>query len=129
MKNLFFVSLVGVFLFGCLANVPSKVCPPPDGKQSWICEKSEQAGVTPEQVYGWIFSASAIGAITDVTSIEWLCEFKGKISDWYVEVYPVSYDSVINKVIKEMKLIDDPASCCWLKILLTRTWRFITARS
>lgn len=114
------IILVGAFLISCIAPQPSKVCPPPDGKESWVCDKSAQLEVTPEQIYGWIFSASAIAAVTDVAEIQWICDFKKKIADWYVKVYPVSYDSVINKIIEELKLVKDPRKVLLIKNILNQ---------
>ena len=107
MKNLLLIFFAILFITACAGNQVSQVCPAPEGQASWICEKSAEAKVTPEQVYGWIFSASAIAAISDVAEIQEICDFKKEVAQWYVDVYPVTYDSVISKVIEEMKLIKD----------------------
>jgi len=98
MKKLILALCVVVLLASC-ATVPiqNPVCPQ---EGSWICQKSAELGVQPEQVYGWIYDAAAIAAITDIVKIQDLCEFEQKIADWYVEFYPVvSYYTLINKMI------------------------------
>ena len=64
MKKLFITLTAIIFVTAC-ATIPvqNPVCPQED---SWICEKSAELGVQPEQVYGWIYDAAAIAAITDV---------------------------------------------------------------
>ena len=97
MKKLILALCVVVLLASC-ATVPiqNPVCPQ---EGSWICQKSAELGVQPEQVYGWIYDAAAIAAITDIVKIQDLCEFEQNIADWYVQMYPVSYESFINKML------------------------------
>ena len=122
-KNYLYYAITAVLLFllmACGAAQLSKVCPPPEGKTSWICDKSAEAGVTPEQVYGWIFSATALAAVADVVKISWVCEFKQEISDWYVDMHPLTYDAVINKVIQEANLLKDPQKLLLIKSILNQ---------
>jgi hypothetical protein len=97
MKKLILALSVVLLLASC-ATIPIQdpVCPQ---EGSWICQKSAELGVQPEQVYGWIYDAAAMAAITDVVKIQDLCEFEKKIADWYVEFYPMSYESFINKML------------------------------
>jgi len=98
MKKLF-ITLAGfIFIIAC-ATVPiqNPVCPQ---EGSWICERSAQLGIQPEQVYGWIYDAAAIAAITDVVKIQDLCEFEQEIADWYLKVFPtISYTDFINEIL------------------------------
>ena len=55
-----------------------------------------------------------------MTTIEWICDFKKEISNWYVDVYPVTYDTVINKVVQEMKLIEDPRKLLLIKNIINQ---------
>ena len=131
MKKLLFVLLaITIVLPGCAAyermtdpNAPppvSNYCPPPEGTKSFICEKSAELKITPEQAYGWIFSASAIAVVTDITDIAWICEFKEKIDQRYLRMYPLSYDSALAEVISELKLVDDPRKVLLIKNILNQ---------
>ena len=122
MKRIIVLLFIALFMAGCgmIAQQPSKVCPPPDGQESWICDKSAQLEVTPEQVYGWIFSATAMAAITDVASIKEICEFKAKIDKWYLKMYPVSYDALIQEVVRQLNIIDDPQKVLLIKNILNQ---------
>jgi hypothetical protein len=98
MKKLILALSVVLLLASC-ATIPiqNPVCPQED---SWICEKSAELGVQPEQVYGWIYDAAAIAAITDVVKIQDLCEFEQEIADWYLKVFPtISYTNFINEIL------------------------------
>jgi len=122
MKRYFLIGLMVFILAACsfsMVDKPSEVCPPPEGQESWICDKSAELGVTPEKVYGWIYSATAIAAITEVAKIEDICEFEQKIADWYVVTSPISYESIIAQIVKEMKLIDDPRKFLLIKNILS----------
>jgi len=113
--------VIMVLSVSCATTAPvSKVCPPPENKPSFICTKSAELKVTPEQVYGWIFSATAIAAVIDIADIDTICAFKKKISVWYVDVYPITYDSVIAKALEELKLIDDPRKVALIKSILNQ---------
>ena len=98
----------------------SKWCPPPEGTKSFICTKSAEAGVVPEQVYGWIFSATAIAAVTDVADITWICEFKKKVDARYLRLYPLSYDSAIAEIIAELKVVKDPRKVLLINSILNQ---------
>jgi len=118
MKKLLFVFLAAFLAAGftCAGSTPlNPVCPPPQGQESWICEKSTDLNVSPEKVYGWIYSAAAIGAIADQVEIQEVCKFKHKIDKWYISVYPVSYDSAISKVLEEANLLKDPKKILLMK--------------
>jgi len=112
--------LLAIFLVvgGC-TSMPIKdpVCPQ---ENSWICSQSEKTGVQPETVYGWIYNATAIAAISDIVSITEICDFEKKIADWYVEVYPISYNSVISKVMKEAGLIADPKKALLIQNIINQ---------
>ena len=99
MKKLI-LALLAVLLLASCATVPvqNPVCPQ---EGSWICEKSAELGVQPEQVYSWIYNASAMMALTDIVEIQELCEFEQKIADWYIEFYPFSYDTLINEMLSQ----------------------------
>jgi hypothetical protein len=127
MKNIriFLISLVSlisllslVFLISCATpQIINPVCPK---EGSFICAQSEKMGVQPETVYGWIYSATAIAAVSDVMSIKEICDFEQKIANWYVSFYPVSYDSIISKVVEEVGLIDDPKKAILIKNILNQ---------
>jgi len=97
MKNLISTLIIILFLIGCATMpVQNSVCPQ---EGSWICEKSTELGVQPEQVYGWIYDAAALAMISDVIEIQDLCNFEQEIADWYSSVYPVSYSRLIVEMI------------------------------
>ena len=120
MKKVIFILLACILAFGftCARNVPNPVCPAPEGKESWICEKSIEADIMPETVYGWIFNANAILILADRVEFQEVCDFKKEISDWYLKMYPVSYDSVINEAIARTKLFKDPKKVILMKSML-----------
>ena len=120
MKKIGLLLIICFMVVSCMAAAPSKVCPPLNGEKSWICEKSIKSDITPEQVYGWIFSASAIAAVTDVAEIGEICAFKKKIDDWYMSVRPVSYDAIIDKVLEELKLLKDARKILLIKNILNQ---------
>ena len=90
-----------LIVFGCAGMQPiqNPVCPQ---EGSFICEKSAELGVQPEQVYGWIYDAAALAALTDIVKIQELCDFEQKIADWYVQYYPFSFDVLIGQITAEM---------------------------
>jgi len=127
MKKLTLMLLLAIVFFtGCagMQYEDSKVCPPPNEEDSWICEKSEDLNIAPEGVYYLIFDAAAIAVITDVTDIAWLWEFDSKIATWYIDLYPnVTPADLINKIIKEMKLIEDPGKLLLISSVINRHLR------
>jgi len=104
MKKLFITLMAIVFVTAC-ATIPiqNPVCPQ---EGSWICEKSAELGVQPEQVYDWIYDAAVIAAVTDIAEIKDICEFEQRIADWYVKVYPMSYDTFIYEVLAKLATLD-----------------------
>jgi uncharacterized lipoprotein YajG len=105
MKKLFIALTAIIFVTAC-ATVPiqNPVCPQ---EGSWICERSAQLGIQPEQLYGWIYDAAVVAAVTDVVKIQELCEFEQKLADWYISVYPMSHTALIGKVISSVTSYDD----------------------
>lgn len=116
--------IVGLIFIGCngimIAQKPSQVCPPPEGQKSWLCERSEQLGITLEQIYGWVYAPVAAGVVFDKLDRENICEFDDKISDWYIRNYPFSYDRLILEFFNQLKLIDDPAKLGLLTNIINR---------
>jgi len=101
----FVILTISIFvLFACAQRqVQDPVCPQ-DG--SWICEQSEKLGVQPETVYGWIYSAAAVGAISDVIEIKEICDFEKRIANFYQDAWPVSYMSLVDEVIRTTEFMD-----------------------
>ena len=110
-----FLTAIAMFFINC-ATVPIQdpVCPQ---EGSWICERSAQLGIQPEQLYGWIYDAAVVAAVTDVVEIQELCEFEQEVADWYVEFYPFSYDAFISKVLNLILSYDDQKMALILKVL------------
>ena len=105
MKKIILSLSIVLFLISC-ATIPvqNPGCPQ---EGSWICQKSAELGVQPEQVYGWVYDAAAIAAITDVVKIQDLCEFEQEIADWYNKVFPViSYTDFINEILYRITRYD-----------------------
>jgi len=122
MKKLFITLTAIIFLTAC-ATVPiqNPVCPQ---EGSWICEKSAELGVQPEQVYGWIYDAAAIAAITDVVKVKELCEYEQEIADWYVATYPISYESLITRMVSETLKYDSEKALLIKNILKRNIWAY-----
>ena len=115
-KTILALSIV-LFLVSCAAvPIQNPICPQED---SWICEKSAELGVQPEQVYGWIYDAAAIAAISDIVKIQDLCEFEQEIAEWYLKVYPVSYDALIGEMLS-LTLNYDAQKMLLIKNILNR---------
>ena len=104
MKKLI-LALSAVLLLASCATVPiqNPVCPQ---EGSWICDRSAQLGIQPEQLYGWIYDAAVVAAVTDVVEIQELCEFEQKIADWYIAGSSFSYTALINEMIFRVTLYD-----------------------
>jgi len=117
MKKIIGFIIVSIFLVAC-ATIPIQdpVCPQ---EGSWICEKSLELGVQPEEVYGWIYDTIAIAAITDVVELKEICEFEQGIADWYVRMYPVSYDAFITEIFAEIVSLD-PVKMILIKNIMNR---------
>jgi len=117
MKKIILSLSIVLFLVSC-ATIPvqNPVCPQ---EGSWICQKSAELGVQPEQVYGWIYDAAAMAALIDIVDIQELCEFEQKIADWYVEFYPFSYDVLIGQITAEM-MSYPPEKMLLIKNILNR---------
>ena len=117
MKKIILSLSIVLFLVSC-ATIPvqNPVCPQ---EGSWICEKSAELGVQPEQVYGWIYDAAAMAALIDIVDIQELCEFEQKIADWYVEFYPFSYDVLIGQITAKM-MSYPPEKMLLIKNILNR---------
>lgn len=117
--TIFTILMAILTLFACAEFKPAPanpVCPHPN---SWICEKSEQLGIEPETVYGWIYSAVAVAAVTDIVSIAEVCDFEAEVADYYTRAYPLSYDTLINEVFRlaDMK---QPEKALLIKNILNR---------
>jgi len=117
MKKLTGFILASLFLIAC-ATVPIQdpVCPQ---EGSWICEKSTELNVQPEQVYGWIYDAAAIAVITDVIKLKEICEFEQEIADWYIRMYPISYDAFITEMFSKISSLD-PQKMMLIKNIINR---------
>ena len=104
MKISIFIFVLGLLMVSCVSRpVQNPVCPQPD---SWICEQSAKLGIEPETVYGWIYSASAIAAISDVIKIKEICDFEKGVADFYVRNSPLSYSSLIDEVLRQTDFMD-----------------------
>jgi len=116
--------IVSIFLVAC-ATVPIQdpVCPQ---EGSWICEKSLELGVQPEEVYGWIYDTIAIAAISDVVKLKEVCKFEQEIADWYVRMYPISYDAFITEMFSKISSLD-PQKMMLIKNIINR--RLVTYKS
>ena len=124
MKKVLGFIIMSLFLVSC-ATIPIQdpVCPQ---EGSWICEKSAELGVQPEEVYGWIYDTIAIAAISDVIKLKEVCKFEQKIADWYVRMYPVSYDTFITEMFSKISSLD-PQKMILIKNIINR--RLIAYRS
>ena len=119
MKKLFISIIITVFaLVACATTPPENPICPKEG--SWICERSQSLNTQPEEIYGWIYSATAIAAVTDVVSQKEICDFEGKIADWYNDAYPITYNSIISKVSKELGLIKDAQKAILISNILNK---------
>lgn len=96
-KSTFIIFIFLVFMACSMADPINPICPHDD---SWICEKSEEIGIYPETFYGWIYSAAAIAAVTDVMEIKEICDFEKTISEFYQDSWPISYISLIDEVLR-----------------------------
>ena len=97
------ISACLLILTACVAIQPADPVCPTYG--SWICEKSEEMGVYPETVYGWVYTASAIAAISDIIEIKEICDFEKEVADFYLRNTPISYSSFINEVLLRADLM------------------------
>jgi len=124
MKKLISFIIASIFLVAC-ATVPiqNPVCPQ---EGSWICEKSVELGVQPEEVYGWIYDTIAIAAISDVVKLKEVCKFEQEIADWYVRMYPISYDAFITEMFSKISELD-PQKMMLIKNIINR--RLVAYRS
>ena len=124
MKKLISFIIASIFLVAC-ATVPiqNPVCPQ---EGSWICEKSVELGVQPEEVYGWIYDTIAIAAISDVVKLKEVCKFEQEIADWYVKMYPISYDAFITEMFSKISELD-PQKMMLIKNIINR--RLVAYRS
>ena len=117
LKLALIVVLVLAFVGCATAPIINPVCPK---EGSFICAQSEKMGVQPETVYGWIYSATAIAAVSDVVSIKEICDFEKMIADWYVEVYPIGYSTIISKITKEVGMINDAKKAMLIQNILNQ---------
>ena len=124
MKKLIGFIIMSLLIVAC-ATVPiqNPVCPQ---EGSWICEKSAELGVQPEEVYGWIYDTIAIAAISDVVKLKEVCKFEQEIADWYVRMYPISYDAFITEMFSKISELD-PQKMILIKNIINR--RLVAYRS
>ncbi len=109
MKKLFIsiIAAVAIIAAACaLKVIADPICDRVEG-YSFICETSRNNDIEPEHVYGWIFSASAVAAIIEPEAQELLCEFSAELGDWYVRLFPVSYESVLVEIAAMLKNLDN----------------------
>lgn len=105
------------FLIGCVGLEPvNPICPT---ENSWICEKSEEVGISPETAYGWIFNAAAVAAISDIVEIKELCDFEKEIAGFYDRQYPISYTSLIDEAIRRADF-KEPEKAILIKNILNQ---------
>jgi hypothetical protein len=117
MKKLI-IALFSMVLIACAAApIQNPVCPK---ENSWICEQSAKTNIQPETVYGWIYNSTAIAALSNIIEIQDACNFEKQIADWYVSVYPVSYNSVIKEVVSRIGLIKDPKKAALVTSLVNK---------
>ena len=122
----FFISLVAIIFVTACVTIPiqNPVCPQ---EGSWICEKSAELGIQPEQVYGWIYDAAALTAITDIIKVKELCDYEQEIADWYNEVYPVSYESIITRMVSATLKYDNEKALLIKNILKRNIWSYASS--
>jgi len=106
----FITSIAAVIIIaGCAGYTPlpveDPVCP---REGSWLCDQSAALGVTLEDTYGWIYTATAGAAIVDIVDRVEVCEFAKEVGSWYESHYPLSYAGLIAEVVSRMQKIDDP---------------------
>lgn len=116
------LSLLLIFMVvGCagmeLKQPENPICPQDD---SWICFESEELGIAPETAYGWIYSAAAMSTLSDLASIQGVCEFEAKIAAWYKRLYPISYNSLIDQVLIEARFMDSPEKVLLIKNIVNK---------
>ncbi len=118
MRNSTIAFVIAFILSGCVGMLEpaDPICPM---ENSWICEKSAEVGIHPETVYGWMFSAAAVGAISDIVEIKELCAFEKEIADFYVREYPVSYTSLIDEGIRRADF-KEPEKAILIKNILNQ---------
>ena len=117
-KSILALSIV-LFLVSCAAvPIQNPVCPQ---EGSWICEKSAELGIQPEQVYGWIYDAMAIAIVTDIVEIQEICLFEQMIADWYSGLYPMSYDNFIGMILKKITKLD-PQKMILIKNIINKNF-------
>jgi hypothetical protein len=96
------------------------VCPPKDPTvESFICAKSAELKIQPEDIYNVIFNASVVAVLADVDR-KWLCDFSKDLGDWYVKYYPLTFETLINELLRRQKLIDDPDKLLVLNAALNK---------
>ena len=122
MKKIILSLSIVLFLVSC-ATIPvqNPVCPQ---EGSWICQKSAELGVQPEQVYGWIYDAAAMAALIDIVEIKELCEYEQEVADWYVAAYPISYESLITRMVSETLKYDSEKALLIKNILKRNIWAY-----
>lgn len=128
MKKIFVVFVV-LIMFGCAGQQVSQVCPPPEGTESWLCDKSAEIGITLETTYGWIYTGTATGVILNKIDRQWVCDFDKEVADWYLQNYPISYDDVILEVVKRADLVDDPMKVGLLKNIINSNLQLYSSPS
>jgi hypothetical protein len=103
MKKIVFLFIIAL-VFGCVQQqIANPICPQ---EGSWICEQSAELGIEPETVYGWVYSAAAIAAISDVVKIKEICEFEQELADFYSGAWPISYASLVDEALWRIEFMD-----------------------
>ena len=120
MKKLILIAIFATFFFSCTGYQVQPVDPICPMEDSWICEQSEKIGVNPETVYGWVFSAAAIAAVSDIVEVKEICDFEQEIADFYVREYPISYASFVDEAIRRADFIDEPEKAILIKNILNQ---------
>lgn len=121
MKKFLSAIFISLLFCSCVGLQPVEpvdpVCPQPN---SWICEKSAEIGIYPETVYDWIYSAVALGALSDIVEIAEICDFEKEVADFYVRNYPqLSHDTLINEIFRQADM-EEPEKAILIKNILNK---------
>jgi hypothetical protein len=112
------------FGFTCSGLQPAEQADPICPKEnSWLCEQSEKLGITLEDTYGWIYSASATAALFNAVDRKEICKFTKDVGEFYDKRYPLSYAGIIAEIATQIKLIDDPEKALLLSNILNQNLR------
>lgn len=103
------VALFAVVIFAACAPLQPQpsICDDRGDNYSWICDQSDNLGITPEDVYGWLLDGTALATVATSLKAKDVCEFVEDRYEFFQSVDQVTYTELISHVFESLGVLQD----------------------